>query len=112
MTIWRNRIVGFTMEVPEDLLANPMNPRRHPGEQRDAMRGSLDELGWIDAVIVNDTTGRMIDGHLRCEEAITEGAPVIPVLHVELDENEERLASLCSIRSPRWRRTTRNASTI
>jgi hypothetical protein len=92
MSVWKNRIVGLTMEVPEDLLANPFNPRRHPGGQRDAMRGSLNELGWIDAVIVNDTTGRMVDGHLRCEEAISEGTPVIPVLHVELTEEEERLA--------------------
>jgi len=92
MSYWKNRITGLTMEVPEDLLANPLNCRRHPGVQRDAMRGSLDELGWIDAVLQNDTTGHIIDGHLRIEEAISDAAPVIPVLHVELTPAEERLA--------------------
>lgn len=92
MSIWRNRVTGLTMEVPEDLLANPYNPRRHPGAQREVMRASLDELGWVGAVLVNDTTGHVVDGHLRIEEAITEGSPVVPVIHVELSEDEERLA--------------------
>lgn len=89
---WRNRIVAFTNEVPEDLLANPMNARRHPGAQRDALRGSLDELGWIAPVVVNNRTGYVIDGHARIEEAITRGTPVIPVIHVDLSPDEERLA--------------------
>ena len=89
---WRNRITGLTMEVPEDLLANPMNARRHPAAQRDALRGSLDELGWIAPVIVNDITGHVVDGHARIEEAISDAIPIIPVAHVELTEAEERLA--------------------
>ena len=88
----RNRIVSYTLEVPEDLLANPANARRHPGIQRDVMRGSLDELGWIAPVVVNDLTGYVIDGHMRIEEAITEGTPIIPVIHVDLSPDEERLA--------------------
>ena len=88
----RNRVINLTLEVPEDLLANPMNARRHPAEQRDVLRASLEELGWIAPVVVNDRTGFMIDGHARVEEAITEGTPVIPVVHVELDPDEERLA--------------------
>lgn len=91
MSVWKNRVKNLTMEVPEDLLANPMNVRRHPGAQRDAMRGSLDELGFVAPVVVNDVTGRLLDGHLRVEEAISEGTPVIPVVHVELSEAQERL---------------------
>jgi hypothetical protein len=89
--MWRNRVVNLTNETPEDLLANPANVRRHPGNQRDAMRGSLDELGWAAPVIVNDVTGHVLDGHLRIEEAITAGAPIIPTVHVALTEPEERL---------------------
>jgi hypothetical protein len=88
---WKNRVISFTLEVPSDLLANPMNARRHNGAQRDAIRGSLDELGWTAPVIVNDVTNRLLDGHMRVEEAISEGAPVIPVVHVELSDDEERL---------------------
>lgn len=89
--MWKNRVVALTMEVPEDLLANPMNARRHPPAQREALRGSLDELGWVGPVIVNDVTGALIDGHARIEEAISNAAPVVPVVHVEITEDEERL---------------------
>lgn len=86
---WRSRIVGLTEEPPDQLLANPMNPRRHPGRQRDVMRAVLDDLGFVAPVIVNDTTGRLVDGHLRVEEALSAGTAVIPVVHVELSEAEE-----------------------
>jgi hypothetical protein len=88
---WSDRIVGFTREAPDQLLANPANARLHPGPQRDAMRGILDNVGWITGVIQNDTTGMLIDGHLRVEEALSAGEESIPVLHVELDPYEEAL---------------------
>jgi hypothetical protein len=91
VTTWRNRVTALTFESPEDLLANPMNARRHPAAQREALRGSLDELGWVGTVIVNDTTGHMLDGHARIEEAISEAAPNVPVVHVALTAAEERL---------------------
>jgi DNA modification methylase len=79
------------MENPEDLLAHPQNFRRHPGAQADALRGSIKELGWLKGVIVNQTTGHVLDGHLRCEESMRQGTKV-PVDWVELTEEEERLA--------------------
>jgi hypothetical protein len=90
-TPWRSRIVGSGEEDPTQLLANPLNWRAHPGRQRDAIRGSLSEVGWVQQVIVNQTTGHVVDGHLRIEEAISAGAPSIPVLYVELTEEEERI---------------------
>ena len=86
---WRSRIVGLSEEPPDQLLANPSNPRRHPGRQREVMRAVLNDLGFVAPVIVNDNTGYMIDGHLRCEEALSEGARTIPVIHVELSRQEE-----------------------
>lgn len=88
---WSNRIVGYEADVdPEQLLANPLNWREHPGMQRDALRGSLESVGWVDTVMVNNTTGHVVDGHARIEEAISKGSRV-PVLYVELTEDEERL---------------------
>ena len=89
---WKNRIVGLGEEDPEQLLANPSNFRRHPGAQRDALRGSLDTLGWSAAVLVNKRTGYVIDGHLRIEEALSRHEKTVPVLYVDLDPEEERLA--------------------
>ena len=88
---WRNRIVRAGLEDPSQLLANPNNWRTHPGPQRDALRGSLDTVGWVQQVLVNLTTGHMVDGHARVEEALSRGEPKVPVLYVELTDEEERL---------------------
>jgi ParB-like chromosome segregation protein Spo0J len=88
----RSRIVGHGDVKPEDLLANPLNFRRHPGTQMDALRGSMKELGWLKTIIVNKTTGHVLDGHARVEEAMRQGLPTIPATVVELSEDEERLA--------------------
>lgn len=90
---WKNRIVGYA-EVPvSELVANPRNWRKHPKAQRAALTGSLSTLGWIDAVKVNRTTGHMFDGHARMEEAIKLGDDTpVPVIYVEMSEEEERIA--------------------
>ena len=88
---WRSRIVGSGSEEPGQLLANPRNWRRHPNEQREALRGSLDTVGWVAQILVNTTTGHVIDGHARVEEAISRAEPSVPVLYVELTEQEEEL---------------------
>ena len=93
---WRNRIVGTGDEDPTQLLANPRNWRTHPKEQREALRGALSEVGWVQQVLVNKQTGHVVDGHARVEEAISRGEPTVPVLYVDLTPDEEGvvLASL------------------
>lgn len=89
-----NRIVETGEVDPKKLLPNPKNWRKHPDKQADAMSGILDEIGWIQDVIVNRRTGRMIDGHLRVEIAIKNKEPVVPVSYVDLSEEEEEKAIL------------------
>ena len=91
---WQNRIVEWGTSSPDQLLANPRNYRRHPGRQRDALRGSLDELNIIAPVIVNKTTGHLVDGHARVEEYLSAGVLEVPVAYVELTEEQEGLALL------------------
>ena len=88
---WENKIVGSGTEDPNQLLANPFNFRNHPKEQKEALTGVLNEIGWIQDVIVNRITGHIIDGHLRVELAMQKGEPV-PVKYVELTEKQERIA--------------------
>jgi DNA modification methylase len=88
-TEWRNRIVGSGEEAPDQLVANPKNWRTHPGGQRDALRGSLATVGWVQQVLVNKRTGHVVDGHARVEEALSRHEPMVPVLYVDLDEAEE-----------------------
>jgi hypothetical protein len=88
---WRNRIIGHGEEAPDQLLANPLNFRIHPKPQQDALAGVLNEVGWVQDVIVNQRSGHVIDGHLRVSLAISRQEPTIPVVYVDLDEHEERL---------------------
>lgn len=87
---WRNRIVGYDVVEADQLLANPANWRIHPKAQQDALTGVLDDVGWVQEIIVNKTTGHVVDGHMRVEVAITRGESV-PVKYVELTEAEELL---------------------
>lgn len=89
-TRWQNRIVGEDMVDADQLLANPTNWRIHPKHQQTALAGVLDNVGWVQRVIVNQRTGHVIDGHLRASLAISRGEQV-PVIYVDVDEDEERL---------------------
>lgn len=87
---WQNRIVGYKQIAANELLAHPDNARRHPVRQREALRGSLDTLGIVDAILVNANTGYLIDGHARVEEALSKNEDMLlPVLEVDLNEDEE-----------------------
>ena len=88
---WRNRIVGYSEEVPDQLLANPSNWRIHPAAQQNALSGVLKEVGLVQNVVANRTTGHLVDGHLRVMLAMRENQPVVPVTWVELSEEEEHL---------------------
>jgi ParB-like chromosome segregation protein Spo0J len=89
---FRNRIIGLVFKPADQLLAHPDNPRIHPPAQRTAVKASLNEIGWYDCAIENISTGRLIDGHERVWQALQNGNAEVPVLQVELSENEEYLA--------------------
>jgi hypothetical protein len=87
----KNRIVGSGDEQLDQIMFNPRNWRIHPLSQQDALKGVLEEVGWVQQVIVNKRTGNLIDGHLRCQLAAREGAQTIPVVYVDVSEDEEAL---------------------
>jgi DNA modification methylase len=89
---WRNRIIESGTAAPETLVPNPENYRIHGEQQQKAMAGALAEVGWVQPVTVNRTTGRLVDGHMRVALAIRRGEPAIPVNYVELTQAEERIA--------------------
>jgi hypothetical protein len=90
--IWRNRIIGYGEASPEQLVANPRNPRIHPAAQQSALKGGLDEIGWIQNIIVNQRTGFVVDGHARIMLALRHGVKFVPITYVDLTEAEEALA--------------------
>jgi hypothetical protein len=71
-----------------DLVPNPKNWRRHPKSQVDALRGLMNEVGFVDGLLARELPdGRLmlIDGHLRAE---TLPEALLPVLLVDLTEEE------------------------
>jgi hypothetical protein len=91
MATWQDRIVGEGYEHPDNILANPYNYRIHSKFQQDSLEGVLDTVGWVQRVIINVTTQHLIDGHLRVTLADRHGVKKVPVVYVELTEDEEKL---------------------
>ena len=87
----KNRIIGSGEEQLDQIMFNPRNWRIHPLSQQDALKGVLEEVGWVQQVIVIKRTGNLIDGHLRCQLAAREGTQTIPVVYVDVSEDEEAL---------------------
>jgi len=86
------RIVEVGEVDPRSLTANPRNWRAHPPEQMAALEEALDAVGWVAEVLVNRTSGRIVNGHARVELALARGWPTVPVSWCELTEEEEALA--------------------
>jgi len=86
---WANRIVGHENVDPTTLIKHDANWRLHPVMQQERMRGVLDDLGWLDELMVNKTTGKILNGHMRLDLALEQGEPSVPVRYVELTEQEE-----------------------
>lgn len=91
---WDNKVVGHDLVDPEQLLAHDLNWRIHPRYQQEALRGVINDIGFIKSVTVNKLTGRVVDGHLRVTLALRDSIPTIPVEYVELTEAEEAEALL------------------
>lgn len=89
---WKNRIVGHEDVDPTLLVPNPDNWREHPKHQADVMEDTLEQIGWVQNIVVNKTTGRIVDGHLRVALALKEELATIPVTYVELSDAEEAQA--------------------
>lgn len=87
----RSRVTRQGSVAPADLVANPRNWRQHPRHQREALRDLLGKVGWVQGVVINERTGLLVDGHLRAELALEEGADALPATWVDLSEEEERL---------------------
>jgi hypothetical protein len=86
---------------PSELAENPLNWRRHPPEQVEALQVVMQSVGWAGACLYNETTGRLIDGHARRALAEANGAEKVPVLVGRWTEEQEKaiLATLDPIAS-------------
>jgi hypothetical protein len=84
---------------PTQLTANPKNWRIHSARQRSTYKAFKSKYGWLQTVLLNLTTGKLLDGHMRVDEAIKSKEKAVPVSIIAVSEEEENeiLATLDSI---------------
>lgn len=72
------------------LSPNPRNWRRHPEAQMAALKGLIadEEVGWAGALLFNERTGRLIDGHAR--QKVVDANSIVPVLIGSWSEAAEK----------------------
>jgi len=69
------------------------NPRNLTDEQRDGIKQSLVEFDFVNPLVVNSNPDRnnvLINGHQRLKVAIELGYTEVPVVYVNLTEQQER----------------------
>ncbi|HOD53472.1 MAG TPA: DNA modification methylase [Candidatus Cloacimonadota bacterium] len=86
---WRNRIVESGEIDLSEILFNKNNWKIHPREQYEAVLGSMEEIGWVQVLTINKTTGNLVDGHLRALLGAREGQKKAPCNWIEVSEEEE-----------------------
>ena len=77
----------------EKLLPADYNPRKDlkPGdEEYEKLKRSIEQFGYVEPVIWNRTTGRVVGGHQRLKVLINMGINEVDCVVVEMDENKEK----------------------
>ena len=94
--IIRNRVKELREISAGELKANAKNWREHPKQQREALAGVIQEVGFADVILARelaDGTLEIIDGHLRAELADDQIVPVV-ILDVTKAEADKLLATV------------------
>ena len=77
----------------EKLLPADYNPRKDlkPGDaEYEKLKRSIEQFGYVEPVIWNKTTGRVVGGHQRLKVLIDMGINDVDCVIVEMDENKEK----------------------
>lgn len=87
----KNRVKKLVHVRASKLLPSIWNWRTHPEKQREVLRDVLGEIGIAGAVVAREVSEgkyELIDGHLRQEELKAMGDQKVPVLVLDVTEEE------------------------
>jgi DNA modification methylase len=76
------------------LQPNPANPRIMPRQEMQALEHSVDHFGLVDPIIVRRQDISVIGGHQRIAAARSLGLTQVPVIFVDVSEEEAKVLSL------------------
>ena len=81
----------------KDLLPADYNPRKDlkPGDpEYEKLKRSIEQFGYVEPVIWNKTTGRVVGGHQRLKVLLYMGMTEVDCVVVELDEEKEKALNI------------------
>lgn len=74
---------------PRTLNPHKKNWKSHLSTQREAYSDFKEEVGWAGALLFNEQTGNLLDGHMRLQDALENNEEEVPVLIVDVDPDTE-----------------------
>lgn len=80
-----------------ELKTAEYNPRRdlQPEDaEYQKLRRSIEEFGYVEPIIWNERTGRVVGGHQRLKVLLEKGAEEIEAVVVDLDEKNEKILNV------------------
>ena len=80
-----------------DLIPADYNPRKDlkPGDpEYDKLKRSMEQFGYVEPVIWNKATGRVVGGHQRLKVLMDMGVTEVECVVVELDEEREKALNI------------------
>jgi hypothetical protein len=74
-----NGAVEVRHDVPlSELKPDPENDRKWSAEALEGLKRTIAELSYVEPIVVNETTGLMVAGHMRRSALIADGKTVAP----------------------------------
>ena len=89
MKTWKVKTVKLS-----DLVPIEENPRKIEPANARALKASIERFGVVELIVWNERTGHIVSGHQRCAVLKSMGVEEIPVIAVDLDDDEERAAAI------------------
>ena len=80
-----------------DLLPAEYNPRkdlRHGDAEYEKLKRSIEQFGYVEPVIWNKVTGRVVGGHQRLKVLLDMGITELECVVVEMDEKKEKALNI------------------
>ena len=87
----------FEKKNTADLLPADYNPRKDlkPGDaEYEKLKRSIEQFGYVEPVIWNKTTGRVVGGHQRLKVLMDMGMTEVDCVVVEMDEDKEKALNI------------------
>ena len=81
----------------EQLIPADYNPRKDlkPGDpEYEKLKGSIEQFGYVEPVIWNKTTGKVVGGHQRLKVLLDMGISEVECVVIEMDEEKEKALNI------------------